>query len=48
MLPLKTDEKYVIYVIMLRVHEYRMLDYTNELWTPICSLPCEVPVWKTK
>jgi len=25
-----------------------MLDYTNELLTPICSLPCEVPVWKAK
>jgi hypothetical protein len=23
-----------------------MLDYTNELLTPICSLPCEAPVGK--
>lgn len=44
----KTGEKYVICVIMLCVHAYRLLDDTNELLTPICSLPCEVLQWKIK
>jgi hypothetical protein len=48
-LSFKTGEKYVICVIMLCVcMSAECYDYTNELLTPICSLPCEVPVWETK